>query len=99
RHINDARTAAAAVTAALARIDQQLTSVRRWACIRRSDGALDLLAPLEGRRDAVRADSAPLLALAPPPAPALSELAAFDSRSPEWAAYDAAEVQNQASWE
>lgn len=72
--------------------------MRRWATVADNAGALALLGPLESTRDAVRAEAAPTLALAPPPAPALSVGAALCPTGEDWAEHDDAEAANQASW-
>jgi len=100
RRIQDARRAGGDLAAALGRIDRQLASVRRWATVAGSAGALELLAPLEAERDARRAEAAPVLALAPPPEAALPVAAAFDfaAMTDTAPAYDEAEAEHQTRW-
>jgi len=99
RDLRAARASSQELSASLARIDPQLAWLRRWAVAAGRAGALGLIAPLEAAREACRAEAAPLLALAPPPAPTIPVAAAFDPLDPSLDAYLAADEANVAAWE
>lgn len=99
RSMKDARRAAEDLEVALATIDRELGEARRL-CGRGSDeGMVSEIAELTAARDSVRADSEPLLALAPPPAPALPDPGPWAlAYAPPPESYHQAERENEQAW-
>jgi len=102
RSMQEARAASGVVAAELLRVERQVAALRRWAVVSGSDGMLAMLAPLEAAFGQLRAQAAPALALAPPPASPISvgeALCPWTVSPDAWAAREASESAAQAAWE